>query len=155
MLRFCALIALVVAVLACATEEAPPPVGRTVASPSHGWIELSVTDSRIPADPISQLEGKGLRPPTCDLELTLNDQSVFSELLRPSGSSPPYFVDSMFRFPAAPGDHDAVVYYSGCRTYGQQLDGREAALRISVRRGHLTRMRFDGAVLVAFPPTAR
>lgn len=146
MLRSLALIACLSLLGACAPPEQAPK------SPSgpRGWVELTLSDSGVPADPVSDTGGA----PLCHIEVTLEGLTVLSEPVTPSGSSPPYTVESTFRFAARPGPHTAVVYYAGCRTWKDQLDSREARIPVSVQLGHVTRLHFDGSTLRAHSPTA-
>jgi hypothetical protein len=77
---------------------------------------------------------------------------VLSKTIQPSGDAPPYSVASTFRFAAPAGEHSTTVIYAGCRTFGDQLDSREASLRIPVRPGQVTLLRFDGSTLEARTP---
>ena len=152
-LRRPALILLALSFVACEMHEglrgAPVPPDLS----AKGWVELTLVDRNIPSDPIGGGAGERERPPTCELVVDINGESVLSEALRPTGASPPYSVDSVFRFPAPPGDHRASVIYSGCRTFEKRTDSVEAVLRISVRRRHVTRMRFDGSILEVDAPS--
>jgi hypothetical protein len=133
-----------VGLLACSATDGP-----RAADPTAGaWVEVALVDPSVPADPITQ----GGRAPTCHLEVHLSGATVLSEPISPQGSRPPYSVDSTFRFTATPGEHSATVYYAGCRTFQGNLDSREAHIAISVRRGYVTKLRFDGARLEAHPP---
>jgi len=147
-LRASALIALALAVCACSRPEGTQPPAR------DGWVEFTLVDHRVPADPVERRAGHPAQPPRCVLAVDLDGESVLSETIQPTGSAPPYFVESLFRFPAPPGEHAAAVYYSGCRTFGNRVDSVEAALRISVRSRHVTRIRFDGSTLSADTPSA-
>lgn len=109
-------------------------------------------DADIPADPISLGEGERARPPECHLEVDMGGRRVLSKPIQPSGNTPPYSVASTFRFAAPPGEHATTVTYVGCRTFGDQLDSREANLRIPVRAGQVTSLRFDGSTLEARTP---
>ena len=141
-LRGLAPLALLLACSATPQKTPPPPP----LAPGQGWVELTLEDSKVPADPV--VAG----PPECHLLVDLGEQNVLSEAIAPGGSRPPYSVDSTFRFAAAAGEHDATVLYSGCRTFKDQLDSREARIAISVRGGQLTRLHFDGSTLVAHSP---
>lgn len=150
-LRFAALTCLVLIQGACATQRDPASAGAAAASAS-GWLEFSVTDVGVPADPIAQLAGRPTRAPTCTLEVELDGAIVVSKLLRPTGSSPPYSVRSTFQFPVTAGEHEAGVTYSGCRAVGHRQDSVRASIRIPVHSRQITRIRFDGARLDAeFP----
>jgi len=153
-LRSSALIALALAVCSCSRLEAPKPPARGVEAARSGWVEFALVDHRVPADPVEKRAGRPAQPPRCVLAVDLDGESVLSEMIRPMGDEPPYSVESLFRFPAPPGEHAAVVYYSGCRTFDNRLDSVEAALRISIRSHHVTRIRFDGSVLSADAPSA-
>jgi hypothetical protein len=115
-------------------------------------VEFVMADGEVPADPISLGEGERARPPLCHVEVDLGGRTVLSEPLRPSGDAPPYSVASTFRFTAPAGEHSTTVTYAGCRTFGDQLDSREARLRIPVRAGQVTLLRFDGSTLEARTP---
>ena len=146
------------AALALATSCAnPQDTAETASQPAvpvtDGWLEIYLNDTRVPADPIEEAAGHGPRPPTCELEVDLDGTSVLSEQIVPDGAAPPYAVDSVFRVTAAPGQYAATLYYSSCRRYGKQLDSLEATLPITIRRGMVTHMRYNGSSVRAFPPT--
>ncbi|MDJ0848834.1 MAG: hypothetical protein QNK04_10690 [Myxococcota bacterium] len=143
-LRWLARAAPAAALLGCTAPPEEPP--QPALDPGQGWVELTLADSRVPADPV--VAG----PPECHLLVDLGEQTVLSEPIQPGGSSPPYSVDSTFRFAADPGNHATTVLYSGCRTFKDQLDSREARIPISVQRGRLTRLHFDGSTLRARSP---
>ncbi len=134
----------VAALLGCAS--APEQPALPALDPGQGWVELTLADTKVPADPV--LSG----PPDCHLLVDLDETTVFSRPIEPAGSSPPYTVDSTFRFAAEPGDHTATVLYSGCRVFKSQLDSREARIPISVQRGRLTSLHFDGSTIRARSP---
>jgi hypothetical protein len=117
--------------------------------PTYGWIQFAVIDRSIPPDPFIE---KGPQPPTCEIEVRLDGQAVHSEVLRPTGSSPPYSLESGFRIRAPAGEHVATIYYSSCRVYRRQLDSLELEMRVDVYPGHVTRMKFDGSSVSAFSP---
>ena len=118
---------------------------------TYGWIQFAVIDRSIPPDPFIEEE---LQPPACEIEVRLDGQAVHSEMLRPAGSSPPYSLESEFRIRAPAGEHIATIYYSSCRVYRRQLDSLELEVRVDVYPGHVTRMKFDGSSVSAFPPEA-
>lgn len=136
--------------LACGLGSAPAPAPSP--APSGGWVELVMADGEVPADPISLGDGEHARPPQCHVEVDLGGRTVLSEPIQPSGDQPPYSVASTFRFTAPAGEHSTTVTYAGCRTFGDQLDSREASLRIPVRAGQVTSLRFDGSTLEARTP---
>jgi len=115
-------------------------------------VELTVADSEVPADPISLGEGHAGRAPECHVEVDLGGRTVLSRPIAPAGTTPPFSVDSTFRFAAPAGDHATTVTYAGCRTFGDQLDSRVARLRVPVRSGQVTFLRFDGSTLEARTP---
>lgn len=148
MRRLLPLAAAVWALASCTPGREPAP------EPAHsreGWVELRIADPDVPADPVS-LAGGAPVPPPCHLEVELSGRVAVSEALSPSGAFPPYAVDESFRFGAPAGDHVTTVVYAGCRTYQDQLDSVEATLRIPVRAGQVTWLRFDGATLEARTP---
>ena len=150
---FAPLVALALGV-SCATSEDPARAVPEPAAPvTDGWLEIYLNDSRVPADPIEEAAGHGARPPTCELEVDLDGTPVLSEQIVPNGATPPYSVDSTFRVTSAPGSYSATLYYSSCRRYGKQLDSLEATLPITIRRGKVTHMRYNGSSVRAFPPT--
>lgn len=129
--------------LACAAGEQRPG-----SRPGDAWVELTIRDRQVPADPV----GAGDRPPPCEVELALDGRTLLATPLAPTGAAPPYTVDSRFLLAAAPGRHRAALHYSACRTDRDQLDGRDVEIEIEVRPGHVTRLEFDGAQVVAWPP---
>jgi hypothetical protein len=139
---------------ACAHQPDFAPETTATSAAGNGWVEVSVVDERVPADPIAKLAGHPAQPPTCTLEVELDGTTVLSELLRPKGSSPPYSVRSTFQFPVAAGEYEAGVTYSGCRSFGHRQDSVRAAIRIPVHGRQTTRIRFDGARLDAEFPAA-
>jgi hypothetical protein len=118
-------------------------------APAASFIEFQVVDRNIPADPLSDTKP---RPPTCDLEVLLDDEVAISTALHPTGESPPYSIESSFRIPASAVQHDVTIYYSSCRTHGLQLDSLDAQVTVVVSSGGLTRIEFDGSSVFAFPP---
>lgn len=131
-----------------ASESRPGSTART----PQGWVELTVADSEVPADPISLGEGQAARAPQCHVEVDLGGRTVLSKPIEPTGATPPFSVDSTFRFAVPAGEHATTVTYAGCRTFGDQLDSRVARLRIPVRSGQVTFLRFDGSTLEARTP---
>ena len=136
---------------ACAPPWESARKSTGLRKPLPGWIEFVLEDQEIPADPLANADG-GPQPPTCDLEVFLNDESVISLALDPSGESPPYSLSSSFRVRAYTGNYTAVVHYSSCRNFGRRPDSREATIQLVVAPGSLTRARFDGAVLTTRGP---
>jgi len=140
---------------ACAAHDGRETAAGGAPAPSRGWIEVTVADGGVPADPVATLAGRPAQPPVCTLEVELDGTTFLSEQLRPSGASPPYSVQSTFQFPVAAGDYAAGVTYSGCRSVGRQQDSVRAEVWIPVRDRQTTRIRFDGARLEAeFPADA-
>jgi hypothetical protein len=139
---------------ACAHQPGFAPEVAATSAAGNGWVEVTIVDGSVPADPIARRAGRPAQPPTCTLEVELDGTTVLSELLRPTGSSPPYSIRSTFQFPVAAGEYDADVTYSGCRSFGRQQDSVSAAIRIPVHGRQTTRIRFDGARLDAEFPAA-
>jgi hypothetical protein len=152
-LRFSALIALALASVACSRSDGHRSLRPDPDLRADGWVEFTLLDRAVPADPIGAAAGRPARAPTCELLVDLDGESVLSEVIHPTGTTPPYSVESTFRFSAPPGEHGAAIYYSGCRAFGRRPDSVEAALRISVRGRHVTRIRFDGSILEADAPS--
>jgi hypothetical protein len=149
--RLALLFALSVVLASCTSRQTsttpPAPPG-----PAQGWVELTLADREVPADPISLGSGQAAHPPRCHVEVEVAGRTVLSQSIEPAGSGPPYSVDSTFRFAMPAGEHATTVTYAGCRTFGDQLDSREARLRIPVRSGQVTFLRFDGTTLQALTP---
>jgi hypothetical protein len=139
---------------ACAGPRTSEAAATAALGSGGGWVEVTIADRRIPADPIAQLAGHPLRPPTCTLEIELDGTTVLSEQLQPTGASPPYSVRSTFQLPVAAGEYDADFIYSGCRSVGQRRDSVRAGIRFPVHVRQTTRIRFDGARIEAEFPTA-
>jgi hypothetical protein len=136
-----------------ATSEAP--ITPLVESFPNGWIDFSMRDVDVPPDPFAQLAAGAIKPPSCELTMTLDGRPVYAQTLEPRGAEPPYRVESGFRVAVPPGDYGAAVTYTGCRTHDRGLDSVEVELPIAVRRRQVTRVRFDGARLEAeFPSGA-
>jgi hypothetical protein len=149
LLHVAAQILLALTILGCSSSRGGGGVAPAVAL---GWVDFTLSDDEVPADPIARLAGSPDQPPVCTLDVDFDGLPVLSERLLPVGSSPPYTIDSTFRFSALPGEHAATVSYSGCRTVDGQLDSVHAEIRIPVRSRQVTRLRFDGSRLdVKFP----
>lgn len=150
-MRSAALLGIILLVSACTPHR--DSVRGTAGSGKSlpGWIEFELDDRDIPADPLVSAAG-GPQPPTCDLEIFLNDESVLSLVLAPSGESPPYSLKSSFRIRAYTGKYTAVVHYSSCRNFEQRPDSREVSIQLVVAPGGMTRARFDGSVLTTRGP---
>jgi len=147
--RFIVIAVVVATIVACSIIGDRDGVDSRRGLPTHGWIQFAVVDRSIPPDPFAR---EGPKPPTCEIEVRLDGRVVHSELLRPVGSSPPYSLESEFRIRAPAGEHIATIYYSSCRVYRRQLDSLEMEMRVAVYPGHVTRMKFDGSSVSAFPP---
>jgi hypothetical protein len=147
--RFIVLAIAVATTVACSIFGGRDGVDPRRGLPTYGWIQFAVVDRNIPPDPFI---GEEPQPPTCEIEVRLDGQAVHSEVLRPAGSSPPYSLESEFRIRAPAGEHIATIYYSSCRVYRRQLDSLELEMRVAVYPGHVTRMKFDGSNVSAFPP---
>jgi hypothetical protein len=139
---------------ACAYQRDIALEEAATAAVESGWVEITVVDEGVPADPIAKLAGRPAHPPECTLEVELDGATVLSERLRPTGSSPPYSVRSTFELPVAAGEYDANITYTGCRSVGQQQDSVRVGMRIPVHGRQTTRIRFDGAHLEAEFPAA-
>jgi hypothetical protein len=149
--RFIAIALAVATAVACSIFGARDSIDSSRDLPTNGWIQFAVMDHNIPSDPANEGE---LQPPTCEIEVRLDDQIVHSQTLRPSGSSEPYSLESEFRIRAPSGKHTATIYYSSCRVYRRQLDSLELEVPVAIYPGHVTRMEFDGSSVSAFPPEA-
>ena len=149
--RALALLLTAMVALACATPEIEDSK-RTRPAASDGWIEIVVLDRHVPADPLGDPGSSAKHPPPCELELELGGRRTLTRTLTPRGDVPPYTVDETLRVAAAPGSHRGTLYYSGCRTAWGQLDGRETEVALDVRAAHVTRLEFDGATLLTYPP---
>ena len=148
------LASLLVIPAACVPQADLAPKAAATSAAGNGWVEVTVVDGRVSADPIAALAGQPAQPPTCTLEVELDGTTVLSERLRPTGSAPPYSIRSTFQFPVAAGEYEAGVTYSGCRSFGRHQDSVSAAIRIPVHGRQTTRIRFDGARLDAEFPAA-
>ncbi len=124
-----------------------------VASPSDGWIEISISDPHVPADPLGDPGSSADRPPPCELELELGGSPALLEKLTPRGDTAPYTVRETLRVVAPAGFHRGTLYYSSCRTAWGQLDGREVTVALEVQTGHVTRLEFDGRTVLTYPPS--
>jgi hypothetical protein len=150
-MRFALLVGVLLLATACAPQREPARGGSRPGGPLPGWIEFVLEDRDIPADPLASA-ADGPQPPTCELEVFLNEKSVISLALSPSGESPPYSLSSRFRVRAHQGEYTAVVHYSSCRNSEHRPDSREASIQLVVAPGGLTRARFDGTVLTTRGP---
>ena len=151
LVRSAALCGVFLLVLACAPQRDPARGTAALGKRLPGWIEFELDDRDIPADPLASATG-GPQPPTCDLEIFLNDESVLSMTLAPSGESPPYSLKSSFRIRAHAGEYTAIVHYSSCRNFQRLPHSREVTIQLVVAPGEMTRARFDGSVLTTRGP---
>ena len=150
LLRSVALFGVCLLALAC-TPHRGSTRGTAFGNRLPGWIEFVLDDRDIPADPLVSAAGRP-QPPTCDLEVFLNDESVLSLALVPSGEAPPYSLKSSYRIRAYKGKYTASVHYSSCRNFQHRPDSLEASTQLIVAPGGMTHARFDGAVLTTRGP---
>jgi len=121
----------------------------------HGWVEVSIVDTAIPAVPVSQSEGKPVewaRPLVCSIDIRLDREPFARGDLYPAGDRPPFSAKSGFRFPAPVGPSLLTVNYSGCDLRGGELAETDAQLYIGVEDSRVVEVHFDGTELVADPP---
>ncbi|MFQ5415622.1 MAG: hypothetical protein ACE5FL_01110 [Myxococcota bacterium] len=155
MVRLPAIAVVTLGLAACSTGGSGDRAARATDTVAHGWIDFTVDDNNVSADPIAELAGHPAKPPRCELIIDLDGRTVLSEVLWPNGASPPFSIVSTFRFAAPPGDHGATIHYTGCRAAAGQRDSITAEIRIPVRRSQVTRVRFDGSVFQAeFPASS-
>ncbi len=121
----------------------------------HGWVEVSIADTAIPAVPVSQSEGKPVewgRPLVCSIDIQLDREPFARGDLYPAGDRPPFSAKSGLRFPAPVGVALLTVNYSGCDLEGDALSETDAQLLISVADSRVVEVHFAGTTLVADPP---
>lgn len=112
----------------------------------HGWIELTVVDKEIPAKQLKEGETPGEpKPPTCHINVQLNNESFLSETIHPAGKQPPYSVRTGYRFAVPEDQYLLKLQYSGC--HGKQPLSQE--LSIEITESHVTPLQFDGTTLSA------
>ena len=123
----------------------------------HGWVELSVVDSNIPASlpPKDKDERKTWKPgapESCTISAKLNREEFLRDQVYPVGENAPYHVDTGFRFPAPVGEQVLEVTYSGCDV----RDGEPTVIHlnsaITIRDNLVVPILFDGDLLSAAAP---
>jgi hypothetical protein len=132
----------------CATAVSPPREAYILAR-DHGWIDITVSDSAVPAAPFSTDEKEYvIRPPVCTVELLLNGERFLSEGVYPVGDQPPYRLESGFRFVAPVGQLALQIEYHGCDV---GKDGKAGSVSITtpieVRKNLVAPIIFDGSSL--------
>ena len=118
----------------------------------HGWVEVSIQDSAIPAlrsldDPSAAL----VRPDSCSVEIRLDREPVVQGAVYPTGDSAPYAAASGFRFPVPIGPARIQLGYAGCDLESGNRSSVDVELEIAVEDGRVTEVRFDGSTLTALP----
>lgn len=109
-----------------------------ITSQPHGWVEVELFDDQIPSiekpkdlPPEEAAKWKPSPPSSCHLVVYLNNEKFLSEDIFPYGDSPPYIVETGFRFPAPIGVFSLQVYYMGCDV---ELVEKESSFDPSVRK---------------------
>ena len=135
--------------VSCASAVTPHREAYILAQP-HGWIELEVLDTNVP----SQLPPKKLseeqklkwkpKPPTCSMIVTLNNERFLYENIFPFGDTPPYRVDTGFRFPAPIGDLKITISYIGCDIKDSKEISTSFSSTVSVVENMVTPIDFNG-----------
>jgi hypothetical protein len=137
----------------CASAQAIAPREGYILAHDHGWVELGILDDAVPMYRSTDDSGRTVQsvPESCGVTISLNGEPFLISPLYPAGSSPPYRVDSGFRFPAPVGLFAAKLAYSGCR--GSADADREFSFVLTVASGQVTEIAFDGDTVDAKPPT--
>jgi len=135
-----------------------------ILSQPHGFVEIEFVDNEIP----SKITPKDLTPeeagewkpspPSCHLVVYLNNEKFLFEDIFPFGQSPPYFVETGFRFPAPIGAFVMEIYYAGCDVEpgedGLQATSKKLSVEIDVMEGFVTPVYITGDSITMDPQRA-
>ena len=114
----------------------------------HGWIELEVADSQIPADPPGKDEKDYVeRPPECRVRLKIDREIFLYDWIFPVGDAPPYSVETGFRFAVPVGQGKLKVEYRYCDILEGKLTSLFFQAEIDIVEGFVVPVYLDGSVL--------
>lgn len=142
------LLCLLLSTTSCATAITRPREAYILAR-DHGWIELTVVDAGIPAR-VRDIEEppEPAEPPYCEVKLEVDGEPFLDEVVFPKGSTPPYVVDSGFRFPVPAGTLELTLEYADCHPVpGSEIPPRTARLPLNVAKDTVLALRYDGISL--------
>ncbi len=135
-----------------------------ILSQPHGWIEIELTDNNIPSTikpaELTAEESAEWKPspPSCFLLVRLNNEKFLYEDIFAFGASPPYMVETGFRFPSPIGAFKLEIYYGGCDVEVKDGKPEKASHKlisdIEVIEDWVTTVFTDGDVITIDPPRA-
>ena len=115
MRRFLLLLVMGMCLPGCATASSDDRRAYILAHP-HGWVEVTISDSKIPdVPPGEDAQDPWVRPYSCGVSVSLNEEPILREAAYPSGDAAPYSASTGFRFPAPVGDTELELSYRRCR----------------------------------------
>jgi len=133
-----------------------------ILSQPHGWIEIELMDNNIPSvikpAELTAKESAEWKPspPSCFLLVRLNNEKFLYEDIFPFGASPPYIVETGFRFPAPIGTFKLEIYYGGCDVELKDGEPKQASRtlisKIEVNEGWVTKVFTSGDSITIDPP---
>jgi hypothetical protein len=135
-----------------------------ILSQPHGWIEIELTDNNIPSTikpaELTAEESSEWKPspPSCFLLVRLNNEKFLYEDIFAFGASPPYMVETGFRFPAPIGAFKLEIYYGGCDVEVKDGKPKQSSHKlisdIEVMEDWVTTVFTDGDAITIDPPRA-
>jgi hypothetical protein len=135
-----------------------------ILSQPHGWIEIELVDDNIPSAikpaelPAEDAAQWKPSPPSCFILVRLNNEKFLYEEIFPFGASPPYIVETGFRFPAPVGAFELEIYYGGCDVElkdGEPIQSSQKLFsEIEVDEGWVTTVFTSGDSITIDPPRA-
>lgn len=132
----------------CAMAVSPSRESYILAKP-HGWIELTVVDQQIPARPPGKEEDNPApKPPWCKIRVEFNREDFLSDPLFPLGDTPPYYLDTGFRFAVPVGRGTLVVRYNDCRVQDGKLSDKRFVTQVEIQEGFITPVLLNGEDLM-------
>jgi len=126
----------------CATAVSPAREAYILAK-SHGWVEITISDTSVPARPPREGDEKEY-PVSCYLSVNVNHENYMRDELYPIGENSPYSIESGFRIAVSEGVSNIEVTYGGCRVVENEVINHTVETTVSIREGWVTPIVFDG-----------
>lgn len=118
----------------------------------HGWLELTIFDSRVPDIPVRNAEDEWKKPVSCGVYVSVDSEPLLRDFAYPDGDTAPYVVDTGFRFPVPVGDSDIELRYEGCRVENDEEISIGVATDLRIEEDQVHELDFDGSSLSVMAP---
>ena len=127
----------------CATAVSPAREAYILAK-SHGWVEITINDTSVPARPPREGDEKEY-PVSCYLSVNVNHENYLRDELYPIGENPPYSIKSGFRIAVPEGVSNIEFTYGGCKVVKNEVTNHTVETTVSIQEGWVTPIAFDGS----------